>query len=400
MGFVESFLGKKKSANPIALDIGAHSIKVVEMKEKGGRAHLVKLGIAQTPPGSIKDGFVTDTKSVGDTIRKLLDANQIKEKFCVTALSGQQVVIRMVKLPPMAEDEVKQAISYQADRYIPFPLDQVVLDVHLLGEVTEGESKKVNCLVVAGQKEAINSILETLSEAKLLCQGMDIDPFVSLRSCLESGLSSDIETFSQNLLLIDIGASSCDISVVSNGILRFTRIIPIAGTQFTRAISTTLNINFDEAEKIKKEQGAAILDEEGGKNLSLTVTRQITNILSPILSSLLMEIQRSLAYYESRFRRSRIDKIILSGGTSKLRYLDKYLNRELGVEVVKISPLVNVENNGFSEEYLRAVSPLLNIGVGLGLRELGGISSNKEVTLDNNFEFGSSRQTTGFGPSI
>lgn len=393
--------GKKGRGSTIALDLGSNSLKVVQIKEEPSGPRLVKLGIAPIPYGRIKDGQVTDTKAVANTISRLLSANQIKEKFCVSALSGEQVIVRLVKLPPMSEQEVKQAISYQIERYIPLPPDQVNLDVQLLGEVMEGETKKVSVLLIAAQKEAINSQVKTLQEAKLIPTAIEVESFVALRSSLESAFLKDAKTFGQTLLLIDIGASSSDISVVSNGVLRFTRIIPVAGINFTRAISTALNLNFEEAERLKKEQGAALVngDTEG---LDLPTVKQIVNILTPILGSLLNEIQRSLAYYESRFRRAKIDRVILSGGSSKLRNIKEYLNRELGLEIGEVNPWQNIvyDEKAFSPDYLAKVAPLLSVGCGLALRELGPGSQEKfikPVRLDENFEFGSSRQTGGFG---
>ena len=394
-------LGKKKRGSTIALDLGSSSLKVVQLKEEPSGPRLVKLGIAGIPYGGIKDGQVTDIKAVANTLSRLLSVNQIKEKFCISALSGEQVIVRLVKLPPMSEQEVKQAISYQIERYIPLPPDQVNLDVQVLGEVMEGETKKVSVLLIAAQKEAINSQIKTLQEAKLTPTAIEVESFVALRSSLESAYLKDAQTFGQTLLLIDIGASSSDISVVSNGVLRFTRIIPVAGINFTRAISTALNLNFEEAERLKKEQGAALVNGEG-EGLDLPTAKQIVNILTPILGSLLNEIQRSLAYYESRFRRAKIDKVILSGGSSKLRNIKEYLNRELGLEVVEVNPWQNIvyDEKTFSPDYLSRVAPLLSVGCGLALRELGPESQEKftkPVRLDDNFEFGSSRQTGGFG---
>lgn len=396
------FLNKSKSGLPVAIDIGASTMKVLQLKEEDEGIKLNKVGIAPTPYGTIKDGVITDPKPIAQLLQKLLAANQIKERSCISSFPGQQIMVRLVKLPPMAEDEAKQAVMYQVEKYIPFPLETVILDIHSLGEVVEQEVKKVAVLLIAAQKEAINSYLSCFQLAGLRLSAIDISPFLSLRGTLEVGMFlSDPVSYEETVLCVDIGASSCDISVVNKGILRFARIIPIAGLNLTKAIATTMNLNIEEAEKTKKEYASALLnDEDKLSAIDLSATKQLVNVIAPVLSSLLNEIQRSLAYYESKFRRARISKLVLSGGTSKLKNFDKYLSRETGLDVVYSHPLSNVivDHNHFSPDYISAVEGLLPTSVGLALRDLKQTSAEKvlkQITLDNNFEFGSSRATSG-----
>lgn len=391
-------LFKRKDSVPLAIDIGTDTLKVMKIAE-GIPPTILKIGIAKTPYGTVKDGFITDPKGVGNTLSRLLQELQIKEKVCTTVISGQQIIIRIVKFPPMSEEEVRQAISFQADRYIPFPIDQVIIDTHILGEVLEQEGRRISVLLVAAQKQAINSIVETLKTANLKPLAVEVEPFVVLRSICESALYNTPEIFEDTILVLEAGASSTHISVLSNGVLRFTRVIPIGGLQFTRAISTALNLNFEDAEKMKKEEGAAVIDLETQEDFA--TTKQIVNILSPLLSTLSIEIQRSLAYYESKFRRAKISKVLLTGGSSLLKNFDRYINNEIGVEVVKVSPVENLkfEEKNISVEYLQENSPLLSVVTGLSLRDIKEDVAEKFlkfITLDNNFEFGASRQITGF----
>jgi type IV pilus assembly protein PilM len=389
---------RRKEIVPLAIELGTDSIKVMKISETLP-PKILKVGMVSTPYGTIKDGFITDPRGVGNVLSKLLHENQIRDKICVTAISGQQVIMRIIKLPPMSEEEVRQAISYQAEKYIPFPIDQVIVDVHILGETLEQDGKRISVLLVAAQKEPINSIIETLKCANLKPLAIEVEPFAIVTSICESSLFKTPEIFEDTILVLEVSASSTKISVLSNGILRFTRVIPIGGIQFTRAISSALNLNFEDAEKMKKEEGAAFLD--GDTEKDFVATKQIVNILSPILASLSIEIQRSLAYYESKFRRARISKILLTGGSSLLRNFDKFITSEIGIEVVRVSPVENLEfeEKNIQAEFLKEISPFLSVVTGLSFREIEEERAEKFlkfVTLDNNFEFGSSRQVTGF----
>src|SRR3990167_6179027 len=107
-------LFKKQQTGPaLGIDIGSNSIKAVKVEPASSGLQVSRAAVAVTPYGAVKDGIVNDVKSVAETLKKLLAECGIKEKVCVSALSGQQVVCRLIKLPPMAEAEVLQAVSYQ-----------------------------------------------------------------------------------------------------------------------------------------------------------------------------------------------------------------------------------------------------------------------------------------------
>lgn len=389
-GIMALFSRKEKSL-PLFLDLGSNSIKWIEAKPGREGPIIEKLGVVRTPTGSIRDGFISDNKAIAQTISKILAERKLKEKTCITALSGLQVVAKLVKLPPMEEEEVRQALQYQAENYIPYPADQVVMDIHILGEVTEGESRKVVALLAAAQKETVYSLVEVLEEAGLKVKALEMAPLVLLRSLLETKpqLNGD------HVLSLHVGASSSAISVISNRRLRFCRIVPISGSHLTKALVNTLRLDFEDAERTKKKMGAAFIDAESEAQ-DMALIKQLRNIMMPTLGSLLNEIQRSVAYYESKYRREQIQKLLLTGASAKLKGLDRYLEEELGIPVEMPSPFSGMEVKAeVSQEYLQSVAPVFHVCAGLVLRELDEQMPKEKlspVSIDTDFEFGSSRQ--------
>lgn len=382
---------KREKGLPLFLDIGSNSIKWLQVKEGKELPEIAKLGVVKLPAGSLRDGFVTDNRAITQTLATLLEEHGLKEKSCVTALSGLQVVAKIAKLPPMAEEEVRQALQYQAENYIPYPADQVVMDIHMLGETSDGEARKVNALLVAAQKEAVYSTVEVVEEAGLRVQALEVGPFVSLRSIVEANPSTEED----HLLCVHIGASSSALSVVSEKTLRFCRIVPIAGNHLTKALVNTLRIEFSDAERTKKKMGAAFVNEEKEVR-DLVLVKQLKNMMLQVLTGLLNEIQRSIAYYESKNRRSNIQKILLTGASVKLTGLPTFLEQELGIPVELPNPFSPFEVKAdVSEAYLQSVAPLFPICTGLALRELEGkLPEGKlaSIAVSDGFEFGSSRQ--------
>lgn len=382
--------GKKKAGVPVCLDIGADSAKFVQIKEGGSQLEVEKLGVARLPLGALRDGFITDVKGVVSTVQSLLQANGVKAKWAVASLSGLQVVCRVAKLPPMEEKEVRQAIQYQAEQYIPFPIDQVELDIHFLGEMTEGDARKTAVLLVAAKKEGVRALMDALGDLGLRVKAVDISPFQILRSSIE--LNPDVLT--KNVLFVQIGASCCELGVVAGRTLRFCRIIPTAGIQLTRSLATTLHLDFNEAERTKKRKGVALVDDDVPESERMTL-KQLRNILQPTLSSLVNEINRSLAYYETRYRRSAIELVVLSGGTAKLRHMGRYLEGELGLPVTTAKPFAFADVRAdVSDNYLTSVAPIFTTAMGLAYRESDMLLTPElpAVEVDGNFEFGASRQ--------
>jgi type IV pilus assembly protein PilM len=214
----------------------------------------------------------------------------------------------------------------------------------------------------------VQNIVETIEWAGYEPEAIDLEPFAMLRALQ---VSVKKEQFNQTIALIDLGASSSSINIVKNGILRHNRTITVAGNNFTKAIGQALNLTFDEAEKLKKEKGIIRVDKEEAPIAPAAM--RIFNVITPVLTELVTEIQRSFDYYRSRYRGEMVDLIITSGGTSSFKNIDKYLEAELGTKVQQANPLINMhfqKDIGFSEDRLTSLAPELMVSVGLAMRQI------------------------------
>jgi len=381
----------------VGLDIGSRFIKMAHLSPSAHGIQIVNYGIAATPIGSITEGVINNAEAIGEAIRQIVKYYNIREKKVVCSLPGRAVVIRQVTLPAgLSDKELKVAAIGEVERFLPFPLDEMEYDYEILGELRQGDVKQTSVLFIAAHREAVQRRMEAARVAGLESVEVDVDPFVLLRSVVESALYEDQDTYTQTFLLIDMGAASTSVSIIKNGILRFTRVFAIGGDTLTHAVESGLGCSFLEAEKIKKEKAVAFIDEE---NVEVDrETREIHEMILSHLEALSLEIRRSLAYYTSKYRGEEVTKIVITGGASLLKGIARYFDEDLGIPVAYGNPLKNIAYIGEKElEEVAAVAPYLGVAVGLSLRQIPQKVLGRyclRVNIEPTYEFGSATQAS------
>ena len=358
-------MGLFGSKSVIGVDIGSHAIKAVEVVPAGSRYRVLHSGMGDTPQGSVKEGVVVEPQGVGAAIRGVLASSGIKASRVVSAVGGQAVIVRELKLPPMSEEELKQAARFEAERYIPYGVKEVNMDFDIIGETIEENQKKMVVLLVAARRETVDKHVQALEVAGLEPYVLDVESFAVMRS-----LDHQAHTNGQNeaAVLVDLGAETSDIVITEAGQLRLTRNVGIGGDVLTRAIAARLEIEFKSAEQLKEERGIVLL--EGEPLPDDRTVLSLHEVMLPILGDLATEIRRSLDYFQTRWRESRVGRIVLSGGTAKLQNLDRFLSLELGVETVVGDPFLScdVAERVVSSAARRDAASSMATAVGLAMR--------------------------------
>ena len=349
------FFGKGK--NVIGLDIGSSSIKLVELTEGKGGYKLQNLAISPLPPEAIVDGALMDSVTIVDTIRELISTCKVKTKDVVTSVSGHSVIVKKISLPFMTQAELEESIQWEAERYIPFDINDVNIDFQIFGSSSENPDV-MDVILVAAKKDIINDYVSILMEAGLNPVIIDIDAFA-----LENMLGINYELEKDEVVAIaNVGASITNINIIKNNISAFTRDIFKGGNQITEEIQRQLHVDFEEAEKIKI-----------GSKVEITSQTVIQNVIKEASESLAMEIGNSLDFFQSTTTYEKIGKLFLSGGGSKIKDFDIVLQQQIGIPVEIINPFKKIEysEKNFDMEYLREIGPIMAVGVGLASRKVG-----------------------------
>jgi len=344
-----------KTKEVIGIDIGSSSVKLVQLKDLKGSYQLLNVGIAPLPPEAIVDNTLMDSAAIVGAIKNIVASLGIKVKDVACSISGNSVIIRKIVLPAMPPEELEDQITWEAEQYIPFDINDVNMDFQILSPDSIDPSK-MNVLLVASKKDIINDYVGVFNESGLHLSVVDVDSF-AVQNAFE--LNHDVGS-EDVVALINIGASVMNINVVKSGVTLFTRDVQMGGNLYTEEIQKQMGLSSSVAESIKtltqETNNVALLDVLGKVNETIT-----------------QEIRRSLDFYNSTANDDRITKIFVSGGGSKGYNLVESISDKTGLPVELINPFAKLKFNekDFDPEYLQEIGPLMAVTVGLAIRRVG-----------------------------
>lgn len=362
----------KPRVEALGLEIGAASLKLVELS--GHPPSLRSLAIRPTPPGMLVEGVIAEPAAMAQELRELLAEARTRKRYVVTAVPNSSVILRTIQVPKMPPKEMEEAVRWEAERYIPFPIDEVVLDfapLDPLAEVPEGE--QVEVMVGAARQEAVAALIEALRGAGLTPVVLDVKPFAGLYP-LEEGLARDPE---QVAVVVEIGAESTSLVLIRGDRPLAVRVLTLSGKDFTEAIGRSFGLDFLTAEEVKRTYGlATIPTEDEDLLLDFDAERErysparIYDAIRPVLVDLTQEIRRSLEFFRVQLGDVQPEVGYLFGGGSRLRGLATLLTDTLGVNFTTPDPWqgIQVDPRRFDLEKLREQGPELMVPVGLALR--------------------------------
>ena len=366
------------SQPPVGLDIGTNYIRAAQIKQSGAGNALTAYGSVAMPFGAVVEGEIVDPEAVSGALKELWKRMGIRNKDVSIGVSNQKVVVRLIDLPYMERDELEGAIQYQAQDYIPIPIEEAIIDFQIIGDyMTPADEHMMEVLLVAAQKDMIASAVSAVEGAGLKLAQVDVTAFALVRSLLGDStgwLADEAETPGEALSVVHISSGLTNIAVVERGIPRFTRVSSLAGNQFTQAIANVLNLTFDEAESLKIRAGLPSIDAaqqpEAGEDAQLLQTAQ--DALEREANKFIAEVRRSLDYYLTQATQAgTIRRIYLTGTGSQLNNLQSYLEKGLQTQVVLGDPLANIQMSGAVEQ--AATADRMGCAAAIGLA-LGGVS--------------------------
>lgn len=343
-----------KGKRLVGLDIGSSSVKVVELKSTPKGLHqyqLVNLGMERLIPEAIVDGTIMDSGAVINAIHQVFEQNRIKTRSVATSLSGSSVIIRKISLPVMSDEELSESIHWEAEQYIPFAMEDVNLDYQVV-ERRSGEQATMDVILAAVKKDRINDYTSVISQAGKSPIIVDVDAF-ALQNAFEINYPDELDKV---LALINVGASVTNISIFQEGTSVLWRDISFGGNQYTESIQKELNLSYEQAEELKR-----------GGEVEEIPHETLFSILNSVSANIVREVQKTVDFFQA----VSLDKIIISGGSAKIRGLDQFLSEKLNTPVEMFNPFRNISHSPkeFDPEYLNDVAPIFGIAVGLALRE-------------------------------
>jgi type IV pilus assembly protein PilM len=351
--------GFGKSKAVVGLDIGSSAVKAVELKTVGKGFKVVAFAIEAVPPDSIVDGAIIDGAAVADAIRRVFENKAFKTKEVAASLSGNAVIVKKINLPVMTEAELAESIYWEAEQYIPFDIQDVNLDYQILNAGTGAESTgTMDVLLVAAKKEKIADYTGVISQAGRTPVIVDVDAF-ALQNAYEVNYGLEPE---QVVVLLNAGASAININIVTGDQSVFTRDISMGGNSYTEAVQKELNLPFESAEQAKR-----------GQPVEGITFEEVAPVLHAMTENVLLEIQKTFDFFKATASSDRIDRIVVSGGASRVDGFTQSLQERFNTSVEVFDPFKKI---AFEPQKLGIVDAeglisTVAVAVGLALRRAG-----------------------------
>jgi len=388
-------LSSKKSY--LGVDLGASAVKIVELQDKAGRAVLLTYGYVEQPTDIIRSSSREMEEQIVDIIKDIHKKSRMTSKRVVAALPSFSVFSSIISLPTMKKKDLAKAIQWEAKKFIPLPIEEMTLDwkivppkpvakplspakktvepqvgvatppdeakTSFLGQLLSDKKKQaalpsppsikdnIKVLLTAAPKKIVERYIRIFRSAGLELSSLETEAFA-----LERSLAGNDPT---PIMIIDIGAVTSDVSIIESSIPILTRSIDVGGASITKAIMTSLNVDLDRAEQFKRDIGFSSLG-----------SGDLPEIIKSAINPIINEVKYSLDIYLTQSGNNKIEKIVLTGGSTFLPELVNYLFKILDIKVIIGDPWDRIVYPLELKPVLSELAPRLSVAVGLAMREI------------------------------
>jgi len=377
MAFSLSNIFKSLSSNSeggsvLGVDIGASSIKLVQLRAAHGTAILETYGeIALGPYANESIGKVVQlpAEKIAEALTDLMKEANVTAKISGVSIPFSSSLVSVLDLPKVDKESLKRIIPIEARKYIPVPVSEVSLDWFVIPQDERQDSafdqlqtksptqvKGQEVLLVAIQNKTLQMFQSVMQTANLATSFYEIEIFSAIRSTIGHGLAP--------MLVVDLGAGSTKMYIVERGVVRMTHLLTIGGQHVTETLGRTMGWEFDKAERIKREKGFSEMSA-----YSLEENERIKEALLSTLSRVFSEVNRVLLSYGQRYNKN-VSSVVLTGGGASLPGIAEVAKKSLSVQVLVADPFSRTDAPAFLGDVLRNIGPVFSVAVGLALRKL------------------------------
>jgi type IV pilus assembly protein PilM len=366
-----SFLGnlfKSGGQSVLGIDIGSSSIKVVQLKKKGGKAVLETYGeLALGPYAGIEIGRATNLppEKIAEALKDLIKEANVTTNFAGISIAAASSLLSFIRMPDMDPKQLSTMIPIEARKYIPVPITEVALDWWIMPKEESsfsdfekppapGEAQKdkgVDVLLVVIHNDVLSRMNQISQTVGLNSSFFEIEVFSSMRSVVEQGLEA--------VIIFDMGAASTKLYIIERGVLRSAHTVNRGSQEITLSLARSLGTSIGDAEHLKRTVGLSSAPEH----------KNIKDIVSLNLDYVFSETNRVIANFEKKYNKN-ISKVILTGGGSLLKGFLDLSRTKFETEVVQGDPFSKTEAPAFLEPILRTAGPEFAVAIGIALRKL------------------------------
>ncbi len=350
-------LFKPKHRSILGIDISSSSVKILEISGSGDKLCVEGYGRQLLPVNALDGNVIKDVEAVANCIKKLISTSKLNCKQVALAVPDSAVISKIVQInDDLNESEMEELVVIEADKYIPYPIDEINLDFEILGHSSKN-SAMLDVLIVASRAENVNSRVEAVTRAGLEAKIVDVESYAVERAAQQ--LSQELPAGGQDKIvaIIDIGANYTHLFVLHGMPLIFSREEKFGGMQLIESIAEHYNMSTDQA-MLANEEGKLPPGYE-------------TEVLEPFKDMVLLQIKRTLQFFYSTSQHGFVDHILLAGGLARQSGLANLIQEQLGVSTTVANPLSHMSfGKMVNLEAINNDAPALLAACGLALRHL------------------------------
>ena len=367
MAFSLSSLFSKKAISVLGVDIGTSAVKVVQLRREKGRVILETYGaIALGPYAGVEIGRATSlgAEKIAEALKDVIREANVTTTDAAVAIPYSASLVSVIRLPATVEKQLAQVVPIEARKYIPVPINEVLLDWFVVSDSKAAAEGKIELLLVAIHNDTITKFRSITSDSALVPGFFEIEVFSGVRASLEHGLAP--------VAVIDLGAATTKFYVVERGLIRESHIINHGGQDLTLNASRALGLTVAQAEERKRKYGLSGEGPATASGASLPagqagadIKRSFELSLAPMLS----ELTRTVSSWEARTNQT-LSALVLTGGGATLRGLKEFMQSKITTEIRLADPFAKTQAPAFLEAILKDAGPEFSVAVGLALRRL------------------------------
>ena len=349
-----SLLSKSKSL--VGLDITATSVKLLELKEvKKKELKVVSYTVEPLPANAVDEKNLQDVEAVGDAIRRAVKRSGTRTKNCAVAVPSAMVITKVIQMPSDLKDhEMEAQIQLEADQYIPYALEEVNLDFHVIGE-SPNAMGMVDVLLAASRSENVEDRTAAAEIGGMNVKVVDIEPYTmeSAFSLISHQLPDAGED--QTVAILDIGASMTSLCVLRDQKLIYTREQPFGGKQLTEEIMRRYGLSYEDAGRVKRVGGLPDNYEP--------------EVLEPFRDLMVQQANRFLQFFFSADKNDYVDQIVLAGGSTGIPGVAELIEQRIGTPTILADPFAEMSGaSDIPQQRLLDDGPAMMIACGLAMR--------------------------------
>jgi len=340
----------------VGIDIGLSCIKIAEVKHTNNDCKLLSYASVDLPEGSLIEDEIQKEDVIVKAIEKALEQARITAPNACIGLFGPNTVARKLQLAGGSYEEIEDQVSWEAEQYLPFPIEESSIAFHVYGE---NEGGGIDVMVAAAKNDIIQNFKEVVEKTKIKVKIVDLQ-VVAITNVFEFVMGDKLNDPNSSWLLLDIGAQKTELIIYRQGAIAFTKEMNIGGVMITEEIQRQMGVNYIEAEDLK------ITGDENGN-----LPEEILEIIDDVLEAFFAEIKKTIDFYVTSSSDENIKECVLTGGGALIPGLVEGLEALLGVPILILNPFekITYDKKKFDENDIHSIAFRGVAALGLAMRD-------------------------------